>query len=129
MLNWSLRVQLWGVPTGDIPTRIKANVTNVYTNLKNIVKIAASNMPGWKVLDRWEASISTDDGDKQIRHNLTYLLDSSAWIEFIDTHSSAKEPVTIDEWKQFAKFVELEINNIIKAKCCILLTCEIDISN
>ena len=73
-----------------------------------MMKNIASRMPGWKYIERFEASLSTENGDKQIRH-IGKSYKPSAFVEFGDRHSSTKENLTIDEWKQFAKFMEYEI--------------------
>ncbi len=122
-MNFTLRFELWNNCV-NIPPNIQTNIENVHSQLHQMMKNITSRMPGWKYIERFEASLSTENGDKQIRH-ISKSYKPSAFIDFGDQHSSTKENLTIDEWKQFAKFMEYEINDIIHARCGVLLFSDI----
>ena len=107
-MNYYLRIELYSHNNYiNIPDHIRTNVTNVNLHLHKAMKEVASKMPGWKYLDRCEAAISTENEEKQIRHCDNHC--NSAFIDFHDSHSTTIEKLTIEEWKQFAKLIELEI--------------------
>jgi hypothetical protein len=122
-MHFKLRVELWDNCI-NIPPKIQSNIENVHDKLHQIMKNIASHMSGWKYIERHEASISTENGEKQIRH-IDKSHKPNAFIEFGDQHSSTKENLSIDEWKEFAKFLEYEINDIIHARCGVLLISDI----
>ena len=65
-MNWVLRIELWNNNI-NIPPNITTNIKNVNKYLKKAMNEVSSKMPGWKYLNRVEASISTDNEERQIR--------------------------------------------------------------
>ena len=126
MEQFILRIELYDRHI-NIPPRVQTNIENVNKNLKNIMNNVASKMPGWKFLDRHEASISTDNEEKQIRHYYHNSKSTKIFIDFYDSHSLQR--LSIDEWKQFGKLIESEINEIIHARCGVTLLCDISTSD
>ena len=123
-MDWTLRIELWDNNI-NIPPNIIFNIQNVKLHLCEIMKEVASKMPGWKFLDRCEASICTENEEKQIR-NSNWYDHNSAFFNFC-SYGSLK--ITIDEWKQFAKVIEFEINCIIHAECGVLLISDLSSEN
>jgi|688.fasta_scaffold818548_2 hypothetical protein len=124
-MRWRLRIELWDdeVP---IPTRIQRNISNVRQHLKTMFENITSQWPGWKCLDRVEAALATSDLQKQIRHCMNnWHNPKSRYIIFSDAHSSSGQCVTLEEWKHFAKLIEAEVNEVIHARCGVLLTCDL----
>jgi hypothetical protein len=124
-LEWKLRIVLYS-DEEELPYSIKRNIYKLVQNdLKTAMMCVANKMPGWKFLDRVEAAISTENLDKQIRHSNLFPLfeEISRYIIFRDC--DGKERLSIEEWKQFAKFIESEINEIIGYRCGVLLTCDL----
>jgi hypothetical protein len=127
MEQFILRIELYDRHI-NIPPRVQTNIENVNGHLKNIMNEVASKMPGWKFLDRCEASISTDNEEKQIRESLSNCMyPNQIYIDFKDDNSLQR--VSIDEWKQFGKLIEYEINEIIHARCGVTLLCDISTSD
>jgi len=119
-MNWFIRIELWDYNNDIIiPESIQLKIDNVYKNLHNIMKVISSEMHGWKYLERHEPAISTNNEEKQIR--MFFTNKNTPFIEFYDNHSSSKEKLSFDEWKQFSKLIGKEINEIIDANCGILL--------
>lgn len=119
-MDWFIRIELWDYNNGiTIPERIQIKIDNVHKNLHNIMKHVASKMDGWKNLERHEPAISTHNEEKQIR--MWFTNKNTPFIEFRSDHSTTKEKLSFDEWKQFSKLIESEINEIIHTKCGILL--------
>ncbi len=105
-----VRIQLCQL--GDTVTPelfVKAKL--LHSNIYEIMRIAANKIPGWKFLDRGEPGICTLDESKQIRGPCQYHNDLT--FDFYDCHSSTKEDLTQEEWKQFAKAIEPELKNIL----------------
>lgn len=122
-MTCTLRIELWNNDK-NIPFRIESQIENVHSKLHEIIKNVAMCMPDWKYLEKCEASIGTVDEKKQIRHiNCSYK--PTEIIDFSDQHISSKKDLTVSEWKQFAKLIEREINNIISYKCRVLLISDI----
>lgn len=121
-MTCSLRIELWDNDK-NIPLSIEYQIDNVIEKLHDILKNVASCMPDWKYMEKCEASISTIDEKKQIRHMNNS--NPTTFIDFSDKHISVKKDLTISEWKQFAKLIEREINNIIAYKCTVLLITDI----
>ena len=119
-LDFKLRIGLWSHNYEKVPFNIQSNIDKCHDKLHQIMKTVASQMPGWKYLNRCEASISTDNEEKQIRQIMEGK--PNAFIEF---RSHTKVKVSIDEWKQFSKLMEDEINDIILARCDMFLISDI----
>jgi hypothetical protein len=104
------RIELWNGDSKKIPETVKIGIQRVQDNLKRVMAHAAAKMPGWKVMERAEAVISTENEEKQIReiHN-----SKLPYIEFHDYHSSTKENLTVEEWKKFAEAIQPEIEVLI----------------
>ena len=63
-MNWVLRIELWD-DNINIPSNIRTNIKNVNKFLKEAMFNVSHKMPGWKYLDRCEASISTKNEENK----------------------------------------------------------------
>jgi hypothetical protein len=119
-MEFILRVELYD--KDSLPKNIINNIKNVNKHLGQIMQNIVQNMHGWKYLHRCEESISTIDETKQIRRITNYSGYKTHHIEF-RSHNMCI--ISIDDWKMFGKLLEIEINEIIRAHCDILLICDI----
>lgn len=103
---WKLRVHLFP----ENPNRIK-----VYSQLKQILAVVADRLTTadekWVVLERYEASISTVNGTKQIRH-LDHFR-PTACLEFYDHHQT----ITLEEWTAFAQHLTPILESMMESTC------------
>ena len=118
------RIELWNGDSKKIPENVKIGIQRVQDNLKRVMSHTAAKIPGWKVMERVEAVISTDNEEKQIReiHN-----SKLPYIEFHDHHSSTKENLTVDEWKKFAEAIQPEIEVLINVNPSMTLSIDFTI--
>jgi len=119
-MNWKLRIELWDERFQ--PKRVQTGIEQARKNLKLIMMNVADKMPEWKFLDRCEAAISTENEEKQIRYFEKELIGiNTNNLEFHGSHS--REPPSLEEWIQFAREIEIEINKIVK--CRVELFCDL----
>jgi hypothetical protein len=119
-MEFILRLELYD--KDSLPKNIINNIKNVNNHLRQIMQNIVQNMHGWKYLHRCEESISTIDETKQIRRIMNYSGYKTHHIEF-RLHNTCI--VSIDDWKMCGKLLEIEINEIIREHCGILLICDI----
>lgn len=120
---WTLRIGLWHNKV-LVPFNIQKNVDLVHKHLLGAIVVIADEMPGWKVVedvDLRAPGLATKDERKLIFYN-DHSVAPSAFIDFSDY---GEERITIEEWKQFGKLIEREINVMIQAKCDVILLCDI----
>ena len=110
MRGATFRIELWNGDSKKIPENVKIGIQRVHDNLKRVMVNTAAKMPGWKVMERAEAVIATNNEEKQIRESRNPKL---SYIDFHDHHSSTKENLTVDEWKKFAEAIQPEIKVLI----------------
>lgn len=119
-MKWRLRIELWDERFQ--PKCIQAGIEQTRKNLKLIMMNVADRMPGWKFLDRHEAAISTENEEKQIRYFEKELIGiNTNNLEFHGNHS--RECPSLEEWKEFAKQIEIEIDKIVR--CRVELFCDL----
>lgn len=119
-MNWRLHIELWDERFQ--PKRVQTGIEQARKNLKLIMMNVADKMPEWKFLDRHEAAISTENEEKQIRQCIGTGINPTN-LEFRGNHSCSREPPSLEEWIQFAREIEIEINKIVK--CRVELFCDL----